>query len=413
MHIGVATLSLPGPKGVPGILPDVILTDNVGRFSGEGTVINIDHSWFQGDGKPLDQSQRPGSDDDGICRIILTSGSTGVSKGIAFSHRMLAGRISHYSYSKGPRFAHSARFFCDLGISTSPGFRYAMSLLSRGGTIFFLGPEPADILQTIDLYKIQGMATSPYGLGEFLKFFEADRAFEVTFDHIICQGAMLSRELSNRARARVCQNLYSSYGSTETTTVAFGPASVTERVPGAVGYIQPGVTVEAVDKAGTILPPLRDGSLRIRSDHMAAGYVGDPEATQAFVRDGYFYSGDVGHLTPDGLLVITGREKTALNIGGDTVSPELVEGIITSFPGIKEAGVFSTNNDLGIAELCAVIVTAFPVEEAALRRYCAGELPPSCIPARIVVVGALPRGGQGKLERHRLPEFVAIDVKSA
>ena len=75
------------------------------------------------------------------------------------------------------------------------------------------------------------MATSPYGLGEFLKFFEGDSAFESRFDHIICQGAMLSPELSRRARVRMCKNLYSTYGATETNTVAFGPASVTEANP--------------------------------------------------------------------------------------------------------------------------------------------------------------------------------------
>ena len=103
------------------------------------------------------------------------------------------------------------------------------------------------------------MATSPYGEGEFLNFFEADSAFEVTFDHIICQGAMLSRQLSQRARARMCQNLYSSYGSTETTTVAFGPASVLEKGPGAVGISSRAVVVEAIDQAGKVLPPLSYG----------------------------------------------------------------------------------------------------------------------------------------------------------
>ena len=276
-----------------------------------------------------------------------------------------------------------------------------------------MGPEPADILQTIDLYKIQGMATSPYGLGEFLKFFEADSAFEVTFDHIICQGAMLSRQLSQRARARMCQNLYSSYGSTETTTVAFGPASVLERVPGAVGYVQPGVVVEAIDNSENVLPPLRDGALRIRTEHMAAGYVGDPDTTTALFRNGYFYSGDVGHLTAEGFLVITGREKTALNIGGDTVSPELVEDVVGAFAGIQEAGVFAANNDLGIAELSVLFVATAPIDETALRRHCAQRLPPSCVPARIIRVDALPRGGQGKLERQRLPEIAAAMIKPA
>jgi acyl-CoA synthetase (AMP-forming)/AMP-acid ligase II len=411
MHVGATTLSLRGPEPVAGITPDVILTDVPRQFSSTTTVVAVDQSWLEGHGASAPIAPYKGEDD--ICRIILTSGSTGLAKGIAFSHRMLAARIAHYTYSKGPRFAHCSRFFCDLGISTSPGFRYAMCLLSRGGTVFFLGPEPADILQIISLYKIQGMATSPYGLGEFLRFFEADSAFEITFDHIICQGAMLSQQLSQRARARMCQNLYSSYGSTETTTVAFGPASVLERVPGAVGYIQPGVIVEAIDSSGAILPPLSDGALRIRTDNMVDGYVGDPDATQALFRNGYFYCGDVGHLTTEGLLVITGREKTALNVGGDTVTPEFVENIIGSFPGVQEVGVFAVNNELGIAELSALIVPKSPIDETALRRYCAQRLTPSCIPTRIFLTDTLPRGGQGKLERKYLPEIAAAMVKPA
>ena len=91
----------------------------------------------------------------------------------------------------------------------------------------------------------------------------------------------------------MCSNLYSSYGPTETTTVAFGPASVVERIPGAVGYIQPGALVQILDASGRVLPPMPDGSIRIRSDYMASEYVGDPEATAAQFRDGYFYTGDV------------------------------------------------------------------------------------------------------------------------
>jgi acyl-CoA synthetase (AMP-forming)/AMP-acid ligase II len=409
MHAGATTLSLRGPRPIAGITPDVTLTDAPGVFSGAAGVITVDPSWLEGDGAAAPVA--PCGDGDDTCRIILTSGSTGVPKGLAFSHRMLAARIAHYTYSKGPRFAHCARLYCDLGIATSPGFRYAMALLSRGGTIFFLGPDPADILQTIDLYKIQGMATSPYSLGEYLKFFEADSAFEVSFDHIICQGAMLSPHLSQRARARLCQNLYSSYGSTETTTVAFGPASVLERTPGAVGYVQPGVIVEAVDGSGNVLPPLRDGALRVRTEHMADGYVGDPETSRAFFRDGYFYTGDIGHLTADGLLVISGREKTALNIGGDTVSPELVEGIMGSFPNVEEAAVFALDDELGIARLFALIVAKSPIDHAALLQFCAQRLPPSCVPARLIEVASLPRGAQGKLERQRLPEIAAAMIK--
>ena len=66
----------------------------------------------------------------------------------------------------------------------------------------------------------------------------------------------------------------------------------------------------SIDGRGQVLPPLQDGALRIRSEYMAAGYVGDPEATQMFFRDGYFYSGDVGHVTPDRIL---GRHRAREN----------------------------------------------------------------------------------------------------
>ncbi len=405
IYAGATTLSLRGSRPIPGIVPDLVLTDVPANFAGPATIVAIDESWLQGEGAAAPVPPCGGADD--VCRIILTSGSTGVPKGVALSHRMLAGRAVHYAMLRGARSAHCARFFCDLSFGTSPGFNYAMALLGRGGTIYFLGPDPADILQIIDLEQVRGMATSPYGLGEFLKFFEGDSAFTTPFDHIICQGALLAPQLAQRVRARMCPNLYSSYGATETTTVAFGPASVVERVAGAVGYVQPGAVVQAVDGSGRVLPPLRDGVLRVRTDHMADGYVGDPDATQAQFRDGYFYTGDIGHLTADNLLVITGREKTALNIGGDTISPELVETIIMSFPGVREAAVFAANNELGVAELSALIVPERPIDHAELIRYCGARLPPSCVPVRILTVDALPRGGQGKLERQRLPEIAA------
>ena len=122
--------------------------------------------------------------------------------------------------------------------------------------------------------------------------------------------------------------------------------------------------------------------------------------------------GDVGYVTLEGLLVITGREKTALNVGGDTVSPESVEAIITSFENVEQAGVFALNNDLGIAELSALVVTGSPIHDSLLRDHCVRRLPPSCVPVRFISVNALPRAGQGKMDRQRLPDIAAAAAKT-
>jgi acyl-CoA synthetase (AMP-forming)/AMP-acid ligase II len=414
MRLGIATVSLTRPQIPKGIAVDAILTDRPTlNWQPSDRTIAISYDWINGDGAVPDYDRLCPDDENKVCRIILTSGSTGESKGVAFTHQDLAARVAHATYAKGSRFAHCARLFCDLGFGTSPGFRYALSLLSRGGTIYFLGPDPTHILQALDLHEIGGMATSPYGLGEFLKFFEDDSAFETRFDHIICQGAMLSGELSRRARARMCQNLYTSYGATETTTVAFGPASVTELFPGAVGYVTAGVKLEIVDAQGNLLPPDTDGRVRIRSKHTAGAYVGDPETSRIHFRDGCFYPGDIGRLREDGIFIISGREKTALNVGGDTVSPERVEEALTAFAGVNDAAVFATDNVLGIGELTALIVGPLTGREQALLQHCAARLPPSCVPVRLIVVPAIPRGSQGKIERHRLADLAKAAMASS
>ncbi|HUL88193.1 MAG TPA: hypothetical protein VLU23_08435, partial [Pseudolabrys sp.] len=79
MHVGVTTLSLRSPKPVAEIAPDVILTDAPGKITSGGTVLNIDYSWLESGGPTAEPAPSYG-DDGGICRIVLTSGSTGEAK---------------------------------------------------------------------------------------------------------------------------------------------------------------------------------------------------------------------------------------------------------------------------------------------------------------------------------------------
>src|SRR5262249_2156553 len=197
------------------------------------------------------------------------------------------------------------------------------------------------------------------------------------------------------------------------TTVAFGPASVTESIPGAVGYVVAGVKIEIVDAQGNLLPPDTDGRIRVRSNHTATEYVGDPETSRIHFRDGCFYPGDIGRLRQEGIFIISGREKTALNIGGDTVSPERIEEALTAFAGVDDAAVFATDDALGIGELTALIVGPLVGREEALREHCAARLPPSCVPVRLIAVAAIPRGSQGKIERHRLADLAKSAMASA
>jgi opacity protein-like surface antigen len=124
-------------------------------------------------------------------------------------------------------------------------------------------------------------------------------------------------------------------------------------------------------------------------------YVGDPAETARAFRNGWFYSGDIGSITKENLLIITGRQKTVLNIGGDKVKPEIIEGVLTSFKGINEAGAVGFVNEYGLEEVWAMIVSASEIDTAALHIYCQSRLPPTFVPRRFVRADSLPKNEMG------------------
>jgi acyl-CoA synthetase (AMP-forming)/AMP-acid ligase II len=406
-RLGVVTISARHEKLLPELKVDVAITDAPRPFENAKRVVLADMSWAEGDGKPLADKALYASEPDDICRIMLTSGTTGAGKGVAFTHRMLIDRMQHYDVAKGPGFPFCSRVYCDLGLTTAAGFRYLLYMLFKGGTIFFFGDDPVLTVQSFELYRVQAIIASPYALSEYLKFFEANPQFDCAFEHISCAGGIVSRVLSERVRARMGSNLVCCYGSTEAGSVASAPAHLIAHLPNAVGHVAPWMEVEIVDDADEPLPPGEQGRIRIRGPYNVSGYVGDAvESARAF-RNGWFYPGDIGAVTADRVLVIRGREDAVLNIGGDKVGPELVEQMLTAFEGIEQAGAFTVADEFGNGVLWAAIVAPKGFDEAALRAHCARQLPAMYTPVSIVAVASLPRNAFGKLDRAQLAQIAS------
>jgi acyl-CoA synthetase (AMP-forming)/AMP-acid ligase II len=402
-RLGVITASTHGR--MPGELRiDAVIADE-GSAQNAKSIIRADATWLEGDGLPIEDSRLYQASGDDLCRIILTSGTTGEPKAIGLTHSQVAARTARLQFACGNRFQFCSRLFCDLGLPSSPAFRYMISMLSRGATIFFAG-DPHATMQAFDLYKVQSFAAAPSGLAEYLKVFEAYDVFQSSFDHIITTGGMMPKAFADRVRARMCSNLFVSYGATETGPVAIAPAQAIASVPGAVGFVLPDCTVEIVDDNGRPLPGGENGLVRIRGPHNAQEYLGDPLESARTFRDGFFHPGDIGYLSPNGLLVISGRVKSVLNIGGNKISPEKIEAVIASFMGIDQAAVLSEQGEMGVEQICAVVVSPAGFDEQLLRRHCEQRLGTDFVPARFVLAADLPRNEQGKLLRARLAEAV-------
>jgi acyl-CoA synthetase (AMP-forming)/AMP-acid ligase II len=403
MRVGIVTIS-PGAFAVPQeIVVTATLTDTAERPSPSRS-IHADRQWFMGNGAaPAENPDEP--DQHQVARIFLTSGTTGEPKGVALSHDNLARRVAAFSFAFGGRVAQSSRMFVDVGISSNYGLQWIIWVLSRGGALFLRGTDPAETLQAFELHKVQCMVASPSGLSEFLKFYEQSPGFACPFEVILAGGGLTWKSLAERVRARMCSYLVTSYAASEISPAAAAPYHQICDIAGAVGYVCAGVVVQAVDTSGRLLPPGETGIIRIRGSTGVDGYVGNPPGSESAFRNGWFYPGDMGAVTADGVLILAGRATAVLNIGGNKIGPESIEQVVLGFAGVEQVGAFGVENELGIAEVWAAIVAPGALDEGELHRHCQARLSPYFVPRRFLRVAALPRNANGKLDRRRLAEL--------
>ncbi len=401
-RLGVVTAS-PSAATLPtGLMFDAIIADRDHPFRALKT-IPADSSWTMGDGAPIPMKHIPSGAD--ICRICLTSGTTGDTKGVALTHNMILGRLQRYDSAYGPDLPKASRFFCDMALGSALGFQFLVYALTKGAAFFVRGNNAENTLRAFAFYRLDAIVASPAALAEFATDYEKYQC-QHTFDVIVSSGSITSKPLADRIRSRIGAKVICDYGSTEASATASAPVHMLEGIDGAVGRISPGIEIEIVDEAGRVLPAGKEGIVRVRGDHVANTYAGDPEATARFFRDGWFFPGDLGRITTDQMLVIVGRQNVILNFGGEKINPESIEAVLNTFSGIIDAAAFGVRSKLGIEEIWAAYVSREPIEENLLQQHCAQVLAPAAVPKRFIRVDKLPHNEAGKLDRLRVPQIV-------
>ncbi|MEQ8497580.1 MAG: AMP-binding protein [Gammaproteobacteria bacterium] len=213
--------------------------------------------------------------------------------------------------------------------------------------------------------------------------------------------------LAQVRHARTGHVILERYGMTETGINTSNPLHG-ERKPASVGPALPGVEVRVVDGAGRTCASGDIGAIQVRGPNVFPGYWQLPEATaRAFDADGWFDTGDQGHLDDAGYLFIVGRSKDMVISGGLNVYPKEIERELETLDGIAEAAVFGVPHaDFGEAVVASVVATADFDEQrtiAALRTRLAAFK----VPKRVLALGELPRNTMGKVQKNLLRERYA------
>jgi malonyl-CoA/methylmalonyl-CoA synthetase len=145
------------------------------------------------------------------------------------------------------------------------------------------------------------------------------------------------------------------------------------------------------------------GEVEVRGPNVIAGYHENPDANaEAFTDDGWFRTGDLGELDPDGYLRLVGRSKDLIITGGYNVHPREVEEALATHPDVVEVAVVGRPSEEWGEQVTAVVVANRPVSLDELRAHAALQLAPYKLPKEVEFVDELPHNALGKVLRSKL-----------
>lgn len=372
----------------------VYLEDAGGALTPGLRRILVDEDWFAGPRLPI-RPARGFASEDSLCRVGFSSGTTGVPKALWFSaagyHRIVA-----EAHKLRDAFGVRGRVLNLLRTSGGWGLAVTAHALSSGGTIVFAN-SARQALQMADAYRVDAIVASTQQIRDLVR--EQTRApiSCPSVKALMFAGALAPPSLMAEARARLCAQTIVLYGAVEVGAVAVTPADLVTGVEGAVGYPQTGVTLEIVDADDGPLARGVSGIVRMRTPVMAQPFP--PGATHPGLRGGWFYPGDRGRLTEDGMLILEGRTNEVINSGGVKRAPELIEEVVLRHPNVAEVAAFGAVGADGIEEANLAVVARAPIAERHLIDWCAER---GLEVARVFAVNSLPRTPLGKIRREEL-----------
>lgn len=365
--------------------------------NGEGTLIEAAR-----EGPPFDIVEPRGDDD--LAAILYTSGTTGRSKGAMLTHNNLSSNAltlcDIWGFREGDVLLHVLPIFHIHGLFVALN----TALLNASEVILLPKFDVAEIRRQL------AHATMMMGVPTFYTRLLVEPGFgavECANVRLFISGsAPLTSETFKAFEERTGKQILERYGMSEAGMIASNPLHG-ERIAGTVGYPLPGVDIR-VTADGRTLPPNEAGVVEVKGPNVFKGYWRMPEKTaEEFRGGGWFSTGDVGFLSVDGRLTLSGRAKDLIIVGGFNVYPKEIEEVLDALPGVAESAVIGVPHpDMGEG-VVAVLVPANgsapspPVTDAALKEAVA-TLARFKQPRKFIWLDALPRNAMGKVQKQAL-----------
>jgi acyl-coenzyme A synthetase/AMP-(fatty) acid ligase/D-alanine-D-alanine ligase-like ATP-grasp enzyme len=345
--------------------------------------------------------------------IVSGSGSTGRAKLLPITHRQQWARMETgqdlFPYAASDVFAS----LIPLDFYTTK-MRY-LEALTKGTPFVLYDRNLRGAAHLIDRFKVTAMYGTVMHAEQLLEALPAGvTAAMESLTALMLIGSTVSANLRERIRERLCSRLCVLYGTNESGTLCATEWPDVYQVPGTVGRPQKSVRLQVVDEHDAAVPAGQPGQVRIQAPTMIDGYVDDQIATARAFRNGWFYPGDLGRLTPDGQLIHLGRCDDMMIVNGINIYPAEIEQVLTAHPAVREAAAMplkhAVHQDVPV---CAVsLVEGARVDAQALLSFARERLGAYAL-HQVVMLDRIPRNDRGKPDREALKASIALQREVA
>ncbi len=329
--------------------------------------------------------------------ILYSSGTTGVAKGVLLSHSNIFSNM--LAANECYQMQASDRTVLFLPLSHCFGLNAILNCITCSGASMYILRKftPPALYAVLQHQHITMFFGVPFVFNLLLKDLPDDGLFDRT-QYFFSAASKLALETENAWLQRFGRPIHQGYGLTETSPFAtYMPRN--NYMAGSIGIPIKDCTIAIVNESKVQIPFFEWGEIAIKGPNVMLGYYNKKEMTDAVLQNGWFYSGDVGYMHPDGSIFIVDRIKDMIIVKGENVYPSEVENVILELPYVDEVAVYGVANAMSEESVRARIVLkkGYAAEPKQIIEHCKTQLAPFKVPYIIEFGESLPKSPSGKI----------------